>query len=176
MIISKFFIAFGFICIVFASFLFWQRNNPGRVAFKSTPIIKVNKNTQSEIYPTRVVIEKIDINLPIIPAKVHGQKWETTSLGVSWLDISPIPGEKGNSILYGHNWNNLLGNLSKIEPGDKIKILYSGASEQSFIVESTAFVAPDNVLVLSQTNSKKITIYTCAGLFDEKRFVAVASL
>ena len=126
--------------------------------------------------PTRLIIKNLNIDLEIFPAKVTGQNWDTTSLGVSWLDISPVPGEKGNSIIYGHNWTNLLGSLFKAKPGDTIEIAYQNAPNKIFTIEKTAMVSPDNVSVLNQTENVSLTIYTCAGLFDEKRFVVVGKL
>ena len=175
MSVSKFFTTFGFICIALAVVLFWQRNNPSRIAFKS---VQVNNKEEviKKILPIRLIIESSKIDLPIIPAKVYDQKWEVSSNGVSWLDMSPIPGQKGNSVLYGHNWTNLLGNLRSVRPGDNITIVFADSSQKSFIVETTATVLPNNVSVLSQTKDETITIYTCIGLFDEKRFVVVAKL
>ena len=62
------------------------------------------------------------IDLPIYPASINGTSWETTTKGVSYLKNTPTPGEIGNSVMYGHNWTNLLGPLVRAKPGQKIEI------------------------------------------------------
>lgn len=173
MILSKFFSIFGLICIITAGVLFWQRNNPNRLVFKNPPSsVKVKGTRQSA--PSRLIIREANIDLAIFPAKIRRQKWDLTADGASWLDISSIPGEAGNSIIYGHNWTNILGNLTSVKPGQQVKIIFKDGSEKIFTVESTATVSPDNVTVLNQTKDRRITIYTCTGLFDNKRFIVVA--
>src|SRR3989344_6678210 len=169
--ISKLFSTFGIICIVLAFVFLWQRNNPKRVMFLSTPSQIEVKSLVKKNLPIRLIIKNLNIDLEIFPAKVNKQRWDTTTLGVSWLDFSPVPGEKGNSILYGHNWTNILGKLTEIKPGRKIQIILRDGSEQTFFVENTAVVSPKNASVLKQTSNQRITLYTCVGLFDQKRFV-----
>src|SRR3989344_8123527 len=125
MLLSKFFKWFGFICIILAGLLFWRRNIPQRVMFLAAPVKREIKPKIKKNLPVRLIIKNLNIDLPIFSAKVIGQNWQTTSLGVSWLDISPHPGEIGNSIMYGHNWPNLLGNLIYAKPGQEIEIKYS---------------------------------------------------
>lgn len=175
MTLAKLFTYIGVICITLALILLWQRNNPKRLAFVEAPIGKSRDLSQNNI-PVRLIIKDLRIDLPIIPAKIRGKDWETTSAGTSWLDQSPIPGEKGNSILYGHNWANILGRLVEIKPKSKIQITLRDGSKLTFSVESTEAVSPKNVSVLSPTSDFRITLYTCIGLFDEKRFVVVARL
>ncbi|MBI4008655.1 sortase [Candidatus Roizmanbacteria bacterium] len=172
---TKFFKLFGIACLVLALLLLWQRNNSQRIVFKEFPQVKKNKQSRQSP-PSRIVIKKVNIDLPLFPAKIVGQRWDLTNKGASWLDFSPIPGDRGNSILYGHNWTNLLGNLIFVRPGAEIEIFYKDGSHKIFIVDGTATVNPDNVSVLSQTNDSRITIYTCTGLFDQKRYIVAASL
>lgn len=176
MFVSKLFSGIGIVCILLAGILLWQRNNPGRVRFLSAPVQKINNQQVKKNLPVRLIIKSANIDLQIYPAKIIGQNWETTSLGVSWLDISPLPGDTGNSIIYGHNWNNLLGNLINSKPGNQIEVTYTDGSSRFFTIDKTAVVSPKNVSVLSQTNERMLTIYTCVGFFDEKRFVVAGIL
>lgn len=176
MFLAKFLTTFGIICIVIALILLWQRNDPNRIAFSSLPQDITVSSTKKINPPVRLAIKNVDINLPIFPAKIYKQKWDTTANGVSWLDISPPPGDRGNSILYGHNWSNLLGNLIFVKPGQEIEMIYKDGSRKNFTIQFTTKVTPNIASVLRQTNDKRITIYTCTGLFDEKRFIAVATL
>lgn len=172
-LISRYLIFVGIFCIIVSSFLIWQRNTPTRLAFaiENTSPIK----TSSKV-PTEIVMTDLGIQLSIIPSVVEKNKWGVTDKGVSYLTSSPVPGEKGNSVLYGHNYPNLLGKLPKIKPGQGIKIKYADNSEKTFIVEYTAVVTPNQTQILKETLDTRITIYTCTGFLDSKRFVVSALL
>jgi len=103
-------------------------------------------------------------------------EWETTDKGVSFLDTSAIPGQLGNSIMYGHNWNSLLGNLKNVSPGQKIEIIDKNGLVTEFIVEIVQEVDPSNSDILAPTNDKRLTLYTCSGFLDSKRLVVTAFL
>ena len=126
--------------------------------------------------PVAIAIKGLNINLPIIPAEIHSTQWDTTTKGVSWLDNSPEPGENGNSILYAHNWTSLFGNLPKVKPGQKIQIGFKDNTKKNFLVQNTAIVKPNQLGILDQTTDKRITLYTCTGFMDSKRFVVTAKL
>lgn len=154
-----------------SGFLIWQRNVPSRLAFAAVEMAQPTAHTN--LTPKIISIPDLRIALPIIAA-IHTKSWEVTSEGVSYLTSSPIPGEMGNSILYGHNWPNLLGRLTQARPGQLIEIRFSDGSQKEFEIKYTAEVTPDQSHILSQTQDHRITIYTCSGFLDSKRFVVVA--
>src|SRR5437763_330982 len=106
--ISKLLLSFGLICYIFAIYFIVERTNPHRISFASTDKVVLSKHTSSKIMPNRLTISSVNIDLPILPAGIHNGAWETTTDGVSYLTASPLPGEVGNSILYGHNWQSLI--------------------------------------------------------------------
>ncbi len=171
--IPRFFILFGALCLLGSGILFWQRANTSRLSFnvhfKTAQHIK-----KTTVVPKRIVIQSISVDLPIVPSKIIKKEMETTMKGVSYLDLSPVPGQMGNSILYGHNFDALLGRLPRIKPGDTIVITYSDKSQKSFTVNYTQVVTPKQVNIIEPTADKRLTIYTCTGFFDSQRFVAVA--
>ena len=117
----------GFLLLILGGILLFQHFTPQRLAFSNFqpqyPISKLN-------HQSRIIIPSLNMDLEIFPARIIRSSWETTTQGISHLSSSPIPGEKGNSILYGHNWTNLLGNLTKIRPGDTINIVYNNSQPQ----------------------------------------------
>lgn len=126
--------------------------------------------------PTNITISAVGINLPIYTATIVHHVWQTTDLGASYLTSSPLPGEKGNSIIYGHNWTSLFGRLVNVKVGDKVVITYPDHKTKTFVIAYTSVVTPNEGSILDPTNDKRITMYTCTGLFDSHRFVAVAIL
>ncbi len=172
---SKLLIAAGIICFISAAFLFWQRYNPQRLAFAVSEVSSKQGLTGSQT-PIEIIIKDIRLDLPIIPAKIEKGNWEATTKGVSFLSSSPVPGSVGNSILYGHNWPNLLGNILKLKTGQEIKIKFSDGSTKLFVIDSTVLVSPKEVSILAPSKTAQITLYTCTGFLDNKRFVIKAKL
>lgn len=170
----RFFFIIGIILLLSAAFLIWQRYTPQRLAFNSYPTGGTGTQT-SQKTPVRIDIARLNIALPVIPMSITQGKWSATDKGIAYLSGTPLPGDPGNSILYGHNWPNLLGKLVYIVPGDAIKITFSDGTIKRFLVAYTTTVTPDETHILSKSSDTRITLYTCTGFLDSKRFVAVAS-
>lgn len=168
------FLTFGIIFLFIVGFLTWQRYTPKRLAFDTAKLSFQNHSNDLSPQPTTITIKDLDIYLPIYSTALENDHWQTTSQGVSYLIDSAIPGEKGNSILYGHNWPSLLKNLPQIKPGQEIAITFTDGISKNFAVEYTSVVTPDQTHVLNPTGYSRITIYTCSGFLDRKRFVVVA--
>lgn len=168
-------ILLGIVLLTYSGFLIYQRVNPWRLSFDSYNAQRIEKPYTSN-NPTEVIIEDLKIQLPIRQAKKEGKKWQAFSDAVSYLNSSPIPGEQGNSILYGHNWRNLLGNLTGAKVGQDIKIRSSDGSEKIFKIKYIQEVTPDQTAILDLSSDTRITLYTCSGFLDSKRFVVVATL
>lgn len=165
----------GFLGLLIGSYFIYQRQNPSRLKFENYPVIQASME-QAEKSPIGIKIESAKISLPVIASEIKNNKWEATTEGVSYLKTSPIPGTQGNSILYGHNWASLLGNLKKVKPGDQIEISYSDQSSKKFLVEYLVEVKPEDTSILNNSSDSRITLYTCSGFLDSKRFVVVAKL
>lgn len=165
------FFVLGILCITFGFYLVYLRYSPKSLAFENTTL-----NTQSShaTLPYIIKIPSISVALPIVPSKIENNKWETTSHGVSFLTQSSKPGNPGNSVYYGHNWGSILGDLTKVKTGDTIEITMSTGKTHTYEVEYTATVDPTQTSVVSDTGDTRLTIYTCTGFLDTKRFVVVA--
>ena len=172
---SSIFLTAGFLCFLTTGFLVWQRNDPGRLKFELDEVGAVEIG-EKEVLPLFISIPGQKNELPIYLSSIRDSKWETTTRGVSLLSASAVPGETGNSIIYGHNWSNLLGSLANVGPGDEILIFYSNGDEKVFDVRFVQEVDPSNVSVLEETDDKRLTIYTCSGFLDRKRLVVTAFL
>jgi len=162
--------------MILISYLIYQRYNPQKLAFDLTNVATSQNKINESRQPVGIKISSLKIELPVVPTKIENNKWEASTKGVSYLDSSVIPGEKGNSILYSHNWPNLLGNLNKIKTGDNITIFYSDNSQHSFEVEYLSVVKPGDTSILKNSTDNRITLYTCTGFLDSKRLVVVAKL
>ena len=164
----------GIILISLSLISIFQRYSPTRLSFAFDPDSQNISSINSSQTPQRIQIENLNINLPIEPSSIKNSKLEISSRGVSYLTSTPLPGQTGNSILYGHNYTNILGNLTKIKPGEIVRIYYTDGSFKDFEVSYTLEVSPKDSKVLENSTDTRITLYTCSGFLDTKRFVAVA--
>ena len=171
-VVSKLFLLAGLLFISFGFYLVYLRHSPKLLSFegKKTSVKYASGSNQ----PSKITIPSLRLNLPIVPAISDGRDWETTHLGVSYLSGSPVPGEQGNSVLYGHNWESLLSKLPQIKTGERIEITMQNGSKKSFVVEYTAVVTPDQTYIIENTSDTRMTLYTCTGFLYSKRFVVVA--
>jgi LPXTG-site transpeptidase (sortase) family protein len=174
-LLSRLLILIGVSCYIAGGYYFWLRNDPNRLAFTNYHSANaVVSNTK--VLPVRITIHSVHIDLPISPAAITHGTWPTTNDGASYLVSSPVPGEKGNSIIYAHDFASLFGNLPSVHKGDVIEIQLANKSIKKFVIQNTSVVSPDNTKVLSSSTDARVTLYTCTGWFDSKRFVAVAFL
>lgn len=172
--LSRLLFAIATFCFSLSIFFIWQRTTPQRLAFSEVTATTEAQRTTD--LPMALEIDSRNIDVPIYPARVTAKEWETTAAGVSYLVSSPLPGNRGNSIIYGHNWRSILGNLKDITKDDKIIVTFRSGINKKFTVAYTITVTPDQTHVLDQTDDNRITLYTCTGFLDRQRLVVVALL
>ncbi|MBI3888117.1 sortase, partial [Candidatus Microgenomates bacterium] len=152
-------IIFGILWLLLGGYYFGLTHNPNRLAFADYKEgqRQVKQVSHKASIPTRVIVPAVTIDLPIVSAEIKNSLWETTNTGASYLTSSPLPGEKGNSIIYGHNWASLFGPLMYVKPGETVTIFYSDGTRKNFIVEYTSTVSANEGSILNQTTDKRIT-------------------
>lgn len=165
--------------LISSMLFFWlmlERTTPRRLQFNIDDLKTETFQSESagSQKPVGIIIERIGVWLPVYPATITNQSWDTTTKGVSFVTHSGIPGERGNAVFYGHNWPNLLARLPQVVPGDRIAVIFPDNSQKVFEVSTTQEVTPDDSSVLAESTDPILTLYTCSGFMDSKRFVVVA--
>lgn len=127
---------------------------------------------------------KISPNVESIDEKVYDQYLKS---GLAHFKGTPLPGDGGNSFIYGHSavetffnrHNNLpetiLTRLESVDIGDKVNIV-KDESTLEYIVRNKKIVSPDDFSILrSQGDKEVVTLMTCWPLgVGTKRLVVVA--
>jgi LPXTG-site transpeptidase (sortase) family protein len=167
--IKSLFLFLSLICFFYSVLLIWQRQSP----LTKPPEIQTESNP---IYPQQILFPSQGLTLPIIPIDKEGKYLPTISNGVAFLKSSSLPGEPGISLFYGHNWLNLLGKLKQTKTGQKITIKYSESKQYQYSVDQVTIVNPDDHNLPQNDSSSRLIIYTCAGIFDEKRLLVSATI
>lgn len=124
--------------------------------------------------PQTLYIPKLSRVLGVSDGEVVGDRWTISQTGVSYLKTTPTPGTKGNSVLYGHNLQNILGDLYLLQKGDSIYVVSGDGNFVKYQVFETKEVTPESVEILNATKDNRLTLYTCSGFLDTARYVVVA--
>lgn len=127
--------------------------------------------------PVRIFIPSISTIDIVKAGKIQGE-WTISKKAANYVLQSATPGTPGNAIIYGHNTYNIFANLHQTKKGDQVTLYMSDGVIRRYTVVDIQEVTPDNIDVLKPTITEVLTIYTCSGWLDSKRFVvrAVPSL
>jgi LPXTG-site transpeptidase (sortase) family protein len=168
----RLFLVIGSIACMFflfsTTYLFYQQ---WKYSFAVVPSSTASKEFSP---PTLVGLPSLNVYVPIETGTIHNGIWSVSNKAVSHLQQSASPGQSGNIVLYGHNTPNMLGTLPRIQIGDPIHITTHDGKLHNYIVESISTVLPTDIGVVMPTETEQLTLYTCTGLFDSKRFIVKA--
>lgn len=115
--------------------------------------------------PAAVEIENGLIGLLEIPRLgfseivVHGDDDDTLRIAIGHLPDTPLPWQSGNSALAGHR-DGRFRPLKDIKVGDRIT-LATRQGNLHYVLRETKIVMPDDLSVLTPTDTRTLTLITC---------------
>ncbi len=164
------------ILVIFIAYFYDGYYKKRVLSFTDSPAL--SKKTEGEVKksfkPTKVKISSVGIDLAIEEGNIKDGVWQISENQATHLDVSKNPGDGGNVVIYAHNKGNLFGPLRKVKQGDEIKILNSNNQEFIYKVNQTITVTPQEIDYVLPKNEETLTLYTCTGFLDSKRFIVVA--
>ena len=122
----------------------------------------------------RVTISSLKIDLPVEEGKIDNGVWSISQKGASHLIFSKNPGEGGNIVVYGHNKKAIFGPILWVKKDEKITLIDKDDKEFNYRVVETKIVNPAQIEYVLPKNEEILTLYTCIGFADTKRFIVVA--
>ena len=155
---------------------------------KSTKQIVVNKNYKENMYITisQIGIEDIRItpNVESSDEKIYDQYLK---FGLAHFKGTPVPGDGGNSFIYGHSAvlsffnkhsdlpETIFTKLEGIDIGNTVSIK-KGDTTLEYVVRNKKIVSPDDFSILkTQGDKETVTLMTCWPLgVGTKRLIVVA--
>lgn len=114
------------------------------------------------------------LDIDIEPAVYNDDRWTISSDKASYLLNSSLPGSDGNIIIYGHNKRKILGNIRAYKTGETVTLSLDNGTQKDYIVTELHEENPSNTVYLEPTDHEVLTMYTCSGFMDSKRFVVIA--
>ncbi len=124
--------------------------------------------------PVSIKIPSVQLSLDVSEGAIVDGVWQISKSGASHLNVSANPGEGGNTVIYGHNKNSLFGPIRWLEKGAEIELTDENGNKFKYVVSETVEVSPDKIDYVLPKNEEILTLYTCTGLFDSKRFIVIA--
>ena len=174
-ILSWFLILQSFSLLTVAVYQFYLSQTPTLLSFNDYHVAQTQTTLQGAA-PDRITISSLGIDLPVYKATIVNNVWPTTTHGASYLTSSPLPGNKGNSVIYAHDWVSLFGRLVNAKVGQQVVVTYPDWTKKTFVISYTSVVTPDEGTILAPSDDTRLTLYTCTGFLDSHRFVVVAIL
>lgn len=123
--------------------------------------------------PLRIAIESIGIDAPVIELGLEDNGIPQVPLNgqdVAWYDFSSKPGGGSNAVFAAHiNWAGELGvfgELSKVQPGDTVRLISQDGREYVYEVTGNFAVDPEDpesLKVMAPTDDDMVTLITCGG-------------
>jgi Sortase domain len=74
-----------------------------------------------------------------------------------------------HTILYGHNFADVLGVTNQLVVGDTMTIQTTAGVTLIYRFTGGVLVSPNNTSILQNHNANTLSMFTCAGLFDQYR-------
>lgn len=113
-------------------------------------------------------------DLPVVEAGVVNGQWLIAKNEANHVAESSVSGENGNIILYGHNTREVFGPLRWVELGEEVTLTTTKDKTFRYKVIKIKEVDPDDTTLLAPSPAEVLTLYTCSGFFDSKRWVVRA--
>lgn len=117
--------------------------------------------------PVRVVLGDTH---ELLVESTEDSEW-VSAIGATYFSQSSRLGHIGNVILYGHNYSNVLGALPRLGLGDVVRVEGDQGGSFTYQVVFSGQVELDDTFWLDDTSEAVVTLYTCSGFMDSKRWV-----
>lgn len=127
----------------------------------------------SDLVPAHIYIQWF-VDSPISEQVFDNNNWTISEKEASYLKQSAKPGENGNIIIYGHNTREIMGNIRALKGNEVITLTTKNGEERNYQISLITEVNPDQTQYLLPTQEETLTLYTCSGFLDSKRFIVQA--
>ena len=140
--------------------------------------IKIDQQLLSETVtghsPLRMIIPKLQMDVPVVEARVVNGYWELSEVAASFGVGSAYPGQTGNTVIFAHARERLFLPLRQAEP-DMIVYVLTDTVWHRYKISNVQLVNPDQVEVIAPSQDERLTLYTCSGFLDSKRLIVTAT-
>ena len=159
--------------ILISIFCVWRYHQERILSFNTKTVAEFKS---SGIKPVYVKSYPVGVDIDIKNTSINNGVWAIHPNNANYLINSAGIGDGGNIIIYGHNRDDIMGPIRYIKDGAIVEILGSDGKTYIYEVIKTDVVDPNNLSYIGETNDETLTLYTCTGFLDSKRYIVVAKL
>jgi sortase A len=135
---------------------------------------EIATNVQKGVKPVLITIPSIGLAQEVHEVGIKSGVWEIPEMGVGHLNSSSGLGGEGNIVIYGHNKRNVFGPIRWLTEGSLIEVEGEDHNLYSYKVIDTVETGPSDIDYVLPKEEETLTLYTCTGFADSKRFIVVA--
>lgn len=126
--------------------------------------------------PSKIIIPSLNISLPVTTVKIaEDETWEVSYQSASYGELTALPGNHGNTIIFAHALPSLFRQLPEIKNGDLIH-LFTQDDWFTYQVKDTLITNPANLNILKESRENQLILYTCTGDNWQQRFIVRAEI
>lgn len=129
--------------------------------------------------PAHISVPAVDVSVDIEPGYYDTVKktWTLSNTKASFAMNTVQPNNlAGNSLIYGHDLNNVFANLLKAKEGDKAILTTTNGHTFTYELINIKVTSPSDVSLFNYQGSPIITLQTCSGFLSEKRHLLTFKL
>lgn len=129
--------------------------------------------------PIRIVIPSITVDKEILPGiyDENSESWNVGGKSIHYAELStPANNSGGNTLLYGHNNNNVFGKLSKLSINDQVVIYTDNNLILTYRFMEATDYNPQDTSIFTYMGPPQLTLQTCSGAFNQIRTLYSFSL
>lgn len=122
--------------------------------------------------PISLAIPRLNINLTIINGVYNSsnQTWTLTPDKAQYWQLSSPPNNRsGNTIIYGHDTQNVFYFTKDLQIGDILIIKTSNNHKFIYSYQSSRLVLPTDTSIYNYNGEPQVTLLTCNGIDDKYR-------
>ncbi|MBP6005314.1 sortase [Candidatus Saccharibacteria bacterium] len=125
--------------------------------------------------PVKIEIERLDIELNVLDGEYDSSNstWTLSNDSAHYALQTQLPNfDQGNTLIYGHNLENIFGNLKDLINGDILILTDQSGKKIAYTFKGFEVLKPNDTSIFYYQGQAQLSLLTCYGLFDSERLVS----
>ncbi|MCA9349736.1 sortase [Candidatus Saccharibacteria bacterium] len=125
--------------------------------------------------PAQIKIERLGVDLKVLDGEydVTNSTWTLSQDSAHYALQTSLPNfDYGNTLIYGHNLDNIFGSLKDLIIGDILILSDSSGVEITYKFVGFDLLTPNDTSIFYYQGDPQLSLLTCHGLFDSERLLS----
>ena len=159
----------------------FTKRSSGAVTY-TAPVVRPKTNDVKIVksgLPISLHIPSMNITLPVQAGEYNESdgSWTLNDVDAFYATPSaPINDQKGNTLIYGHNIQNVFGRLPELNLGSELEITTDSNYQFIYTYNGVKEVAPEDTSIFTYDTPPTVMLQTCSGAWDRFRSMYTFSL